>query len=369
MQASLQDFINTKKQEGGIVKQGEEATKQGLILPILQQLGWNPFDVQEVFPEYSIRNGRVDYSLRINNLNKVFIEVKKVSEDLEKHQEQLLRYAFNHGVKLAILTNGVIWWFYLPLHEGSWEQRRFYTIDIQSQLTADITEKLTAFLSKREVVDGKAVRNAENIYNSRQKGEIIRDTLPKAWQKLLSESDEALSEVVAETVEKICGYKPDFDVVIQFLKEISGQSSLVSRPKVVTTNASSDGASTPKIASSDPTSLAPSLSVSHENRKPSSFEFNGTRYEAKSWVELYKSFLQLIANTHPNQVHRLTELAGKKRPYFATDSSMLHTARQIPGSDLFFEANLSANDITKLIQRVLQTMNYEKDSMKINVAS
>ena len=223
MQDGLRNFISSKKQEGSLAKQGEEATKQGLILPMLQHLGWNPFDVQEVFPEYTIQSGRVDYSLRFNNFNKVFIEVKKVSEDLEKHQEQLLRYAFHHGVKLAILTNGIIWWFYLPLHEGSWEQRRFYTIDIHSQATDDISEKLTAFLSRQEVIDGKAITNAENIYNSRQKGEIIKQALPKAWRKLLSESDVLLFEVVAESVEKICGYKPDCEVVIRFLKDKSAE--------------------------------------------------------------------------------------------------------------------------------------------------
>jgi hypothetical protein len=38
---------------------------------------------------------------------------------------KLLNYSFQEGVKLAILTNGIAWWFYLPRHEGSGEYGSF----------------------------------------------------------------------------------------------------------------------------------------------------------------------------------------------------------------------------------------------------
>ena len=352
-----------------MAKQGEEATKQGLILPMLQHLSWNPFDVQEVFPEYSVESGRVDYSLRFNSLNKVFIEVKKVSEDLEKHQEQLLRYAFRHGVKLAILTNGIVWWFYLPLHEGSWEQRRFYTIDLHSQATDDIVEKLTAFLSRQEVIDGKAIKNAENIYNSRQKGEIIKQALPKAWRKLLSESDESLSEVVAEAVEKICGYKPDYETVVHFLKAISGEASLPSVSKKVLQKASVIAPVTDQGNSivSEPKRLT--ISPPTDNQKPVSFDFHGQTYDVYSWIGLLKTFIQVIADKHINELDQLTSLAGKRRPYFTTKSSLLRKASSVPNSPIFFETHFSANGIMRLIGRVLQTLGYTSESIRINMSN
>ena len=366
MQTGLQNFIDTKKNDENWIRQGEEATKQGLILPILQYVGWNPFDVQEVFPEYSVQNGRVDYSLRVNNYNKVFIEVKKVGEDLERHQEQLLRYAFQHGVKLAILTNGLLWWFYLPLHEGSWEQRRFYTIDVQSQDSADIVEKLGAFLAKSDVVSGRAVINAENIYNSRQKGEIIAQTLPKAWRKLLSENDDLLAELVAETVEKLCGYKPESTVAIQYLKDISGQAGLLSIPKkfrqrtIVEENiVHQNDLSESEIGKYNTNSLA-------ENGKPVSFEFDHQTYSVNSWINLLKTFVKLIAERHPNELTKLTSLVGKQRPYFTTNSSLLRKASQIPNSSIYFETHFSANGIMRLIGHALLTMGYSSDSIKIN---
>jgi len=55
----------------------ETATKQALVLRILKSLGWDPFNIDEVYPGYSVGSKRVDYALKFNGRNKVFIEVKK----------------------------------------------------------------------------------------------------------------------------------------------------------------------------------------------------------------------------------------------------------------------------------------------------
>ena len=128
MKEKLLQLIQQLKLDKRLVSFDEASTKQAVILRILSLIGWDTFNIDEVVPEYSIGGKKVDFSLRHSNANKTFIEVKKIGEDLEKHQEQLLNYSFQEGVKLSILTNGITWWFYLPLHEGSWEQRKFYTI-------------------------------------------------------------------------------------------------------------------------------------------------------------------------------------------------------------------------------------------------
>jgi hypothetical protein len=45
---------------------------------------------------------RVDFSLILNGKSKVFIEVKRVGEELDHHQEQLLNYAFKEGFELSM---------------------------------------------------------------------------------------------------------------------------------------------------------------------------------------------------------------------------------------------------------------------------
>ena len=215
----IRDSIKKLKSSGEIISFDEAKIKQAVILPILSMLGWNVFNINEVIPEYTVSGRKVDYALRIGNDNKVFIEVKKGGEDLEKHQEQLLDYSFKEGIELAILTNGITWWYYLPLKKGRWDQRKFYTIDIVQQGVEEVVEKFIEFLLKESVSTGQAVRKAEEVYESRKKHIAIKDTLPKAWNKLIVEPNKILIELLSETTEKMCGYKPDEKEIRKFLEK------------------------------------------------------------------------------------------------------------------------------------------------------
>ena len=84
----------------------ESATKQSVVIRLLSLCGWDPFDLSQVAPEYTVGNRRVDFALRPGSADAVFIEVKRSGENLENHQQQLLEDCFQEGVKLAALTNG-----------------------------------------------------------------------------------------------------------------------------------------------------------------------------------------------------------------------------------------------------------------------
>ncbi len=215
----INSFIHDlKKSYHKILSIDEAATKQAIILPLLQLLGWNPFDIDEVTPEYSVENKKVDYSLRINNTNEFFIEVKKPSEKLEVHQEQLLDYSFRQGVELATLTNGITWWFYLPTKKGNWQDRKFYAINIIQQDSEDITNKFIDLLSKENVQNHNALKNADAIYKGKRKKKLVKETLPEAWNKIITEPDSLLVDLLIETTEKLCGFKPESEEIQQFIK-------------------------------------------------------------------------------------------------------------------------------------------------------
>lgn len=214
----LTAFIESLKANPKVSIYDEAATKQAIILPLLHLLGWDTYNIDEVTPEFSVENRRVDYSLRLNNSNEFFIEVKKTGEDLEGYQEQLLDYSFRQGVELATLTNGITWWFYLPTKKGDWKARKFYTIDIIQQESIDIASKFVDLLSKNSVQSGKAVQHAESIYKGQMKKKTIDDTLSEAWNNIITESDTLLIDLIAETTEKICGFKPDTEQVKLFLE-------------------------------------------------------------------------------------------------------------------------------------------------------
>jgi hypothetical protein len=347
MEEKLLELIKRIHSDRRLVSFDEAATKQAVILRILSCLGWDTFNIDEVHPEYSVGGKKVDYALRHDNLNKVFIEVKRVGEDLEKHQEQLLNYSFQEGLKLAILTNGITWWFYLPLHEGSWEQRKFYTVEIYDQDGEEVTQKLTDFLLKENVISGKAIDNAEDIYKGRQKQYLIKETLPKAWNKIIEGPDEAFIELIAEITEKLCGYKPDNTTVERFV--ISNIRKIEHPPL-------------PKTSVITP---PPAIEESYAYRSISSFVFKGTRYEARSWRDMLIQVCNIMLATHRDRFEQVLNLRGSKKPYFTRNPNELRIPEKIDGTDIYAEVNLSAASIVKRSIDILSLFGYTKNDIAI----
>ena len=195
----------------------ESATKQVVVLRLLSLVGWDPYDLSDVAPEFTVGNSRVDFALRPGPANAVFIEVKRPSERLENHQQQLLEYCFQEGVKLAVLTNGGTWWLYLPLQPGGWEQRRFLTIDLESQEPDVVEQRFMEYLSRERVISGRAVSDAEDLVQSQQRAEITGKAIVEAWNQIVETPDDILVDLISETTERICGFKPEPESVEKFL--------------------------------------------------------------------------------------------------------------------------------------------------------
>lgn len=195
----------------------EAATRNSIILPILNRLGWDIFSRDSVYPEYPVGSKRVDYSLRILGQNRFFIETKRCNVDLACHQEQLLGYAFHFGVELACLTNGITWQFFLPLKSGEWEQRLFYTVDFENQ-SPDEIEKFFADILRREAVEDRtAVEKAEDIFVKKNRHAVIKTVFPAVWKDLVTNPPREFLDVICDKIEKTCGYRPDDATVARFL--------------------------------------------------------------------------------------------------------------------------------------------------------
>jgi len=351
---ALLEFIKKLKSERRLESYDEAATKQAIILRVLSILGWSPYNVDEVCPEYTVGGKKVDYALRTNGVNKVFIEVKRIGENLEGHQRQLLEYSFSEGVKLAVLTNGITWWLYLPYQEGPWEQRKFYTIEIYDQDAEDITSKFVEFLHKESVITGKAIENAERVYKSRQRERLIRETIPRAWDKLVAEPDERLVELIAETTERLCGYKPDDATIKGFLESHSQKPER----HIVPARSSSP----PKKHISGHTWRG---TEDYTNKRVASFSFDGSTYEVRSWKELLMKICEIMLNRHRRGFEQVFGLRGRKRAYFSRNPEELLEARQIKGTDIYVETNLSANSIVRLSKKIISLFGYPEDALVI----
>ena len=198
----------------------EKSTRAEVIDPVLERLGWDKFGEDFVI-EYSVPGGAVDYALHVRNMPKVFIEAKNPREDLRRHVDQLVTYCAKHGVPLAALTNGLNWWFYLPLKEGTVEARQFCRLDISVQDISEICNRLIEFLARENVYSGVAVENAEAHLQRLHEARNVDKALPQAWQDLIAGPDDMLVELINEKVEYLCGVKAGANHIKEFLVGLS----------------------------------------------------------------------------------------------------------------------------------------------------
>ena len=190
----------------------ESGVKQYVIMPLLHSLGWDIYDRNEVKPEYRTSRGLVDYALFFRNKVAVFLEIKKPSENLHYHEDQLLRYAYSEGVRLACLTNGRDWWFYLPLEEGPWEKRKFLEVSINEHRFQSMIKDI---LSKESISTGTSQKRAKSIL-------YVANHLPDIFLSLFREPDDLIVELIKEKFhEKYRSIDIDEAYIITFLKSIA----------------------------------------------------------------------------------------------------------------------------------------------------
>jgi predicted type IV restriction endonuclease len=131
-----------KLEEKGLVTT-EEGTKNALIMPFINALGYNVFDPTEVTPELTADIGtkkgeKVDYAILNNNQPVILFECKKFSANLtDTHVSQLYRYFSVTDARFGVLTNGVEYHFYSDLEEeNKMDSRPFMIFDL-----SDVSER------------------------------------------------------------------------------------------------------------------------------------------------------------------------------------------------------------------------------------
>ena len=174
--------------------------------------------MDEVAPEWTTTKGRVDFAICLGK-PRVFVEVKQPGR-FESGIEQLLQYAFTEGVPMAVLSDGRRWSVYLPGEAGSYIERHVDHLDVVERSLEDVEKILRRYLGKEEVSSGAYLDNAQKDLHSATRRQRAKDTIPKAWSKLLEEPDGLIAEYLIETVEEEAGVAPSEEDVRNFLETV-----------------------------------------------------------------------------------------------------------------------------------------------------
>lgn len=146
------DFKDAIKQLGErVVKlkeniQTEEATKNAFIMPFINALGYDVFNPLEVIPEMTCDIGtkkgeKIDYAIIKDSEPIILIECKHWKQNLNLHDNQLLRYFNVSKAKFGVLTNGVLYRFYTDLKQANiMDEKPFLEVDITDIRESQIEE-------------------------------------------------------------------------------------------------------------------------------------------------------------------------------------------------------------------------------------
>lgn len=366
MKKQITAFIQDLKSGNKLTTLDEASTKQGIVLRLLSLLGWDIFDVEEVYPDYSVNTTMISYALRIDSEVRLFIDVKSSHDKLEEHQKQLMACAAQDGVDLCVLTNGARWWFFLGADRSGRIHKRYYSCDFKEQPPEKIVTNLIDFMGRTKVAKGEALKSAKATYRS-QRQKKAADALPEAWNRLLSPPNKILVEILSETTEKQCGYRADSNLVEKFIK------SNLSRWKLKIPDGLQTIESLEVEADSAPHSVpqakkdaAPTPSIkSYAGMSISAYGFNGHRQNVSKWEEMLLSLCEFLAAAHSQNFEKVLWISGHQRPYFSTNSEELRIPEKIKKTNIYVETKLKPDEIVKIAHDLVAEFGYDRQMLEI----
>jgi type I restriction-modification system DNA methylase subunit len=166
----------------------EDATRLGLILPMFRALGWDIENVNEVSPEEKVSRGWVDFSFRIGNVPRYFLETKRASEDLNDPRwvKQAIDYSWTKSVTWALLSD----FEGLKVFNAEWKEEnpfraQFIEFNVDTYL-GDFNRLW--WLSRAETAERRLDAEAEKVGKKDKRqpvSQILFDDL-KTWRGKLS---------------------------------------------------------------------------------------------------------------------------------------------------------------------------------------
>ncbi|MBL8823796.1 MAG: hypothetical protein JNJ77_14500 [Planctomycetia bacterium] len=176
---SLLDKI--RKYQDRRTRLGEQNTKASLITPMIQALGWDTSDPDEVCHEYRTKSidSPVDYALCISKPI-LLIEAKGLGEALDDRKwiVQVLSYATVAGVEWCLLTDGDEYRIYNSAAAVNADEKLFYKIKL-TQTSIQESMSVLSLISKRELAGNNLREYWQSQVVDRRVRECLRSMVSK----------------------------------------------------------------------------------------------------------------------------------------------------------------------------------------------
>uniref|UniRef100_A0A832G908 Restriction endonuclease type I HsdR N-terminal domain-containing protein n=1 Tax=Ignavibacterium album TaxID=591197 RepID=A0A832G908_9BACT len=203
----------------------EEHIRLNIVLRLLEKLGWDIWNPKEVCAEFFVSpdedKTKVDLALFVNNYSpSVFIEIKylgKIFDKLSQIEKQLRNYNRDNTAIFSIITDGRVWRFYYSQTGGEFSQKCFKQLDLLKDDIEDIELHLLTFLSKTEIQNGAAEREASKYLTLSQKQKAMEDAIPQARRLIQEPPYPSLPEALINII-KESGITISIDEAIEYIK-------------------------------------------------------------------------------------------------------------------------------------------------------
>lgn len=177
---------------------GEQNTKASLIEPILEALGWDIRDPDEVHREYkpTTQDKPVDYSLALLRKPRLFVEAKPLGESLKERKwlGQILGYAAVAGVEWCVLTDGNEYDFYNATVPLDAEEKLFFQLRLSDCSVEEAARRLK-LISRSDMADSVLKSLWETHYVDRR--------VRQALQGMFESADAGLTRLIRRKVAEL----------------------------------------------------------------------------------------------------------------------------------------------------------------------
>ena len=314
----------------------EEATKHFLVMPVLVDvLGYDVTRGEEVQPEFTAdvgvkRGEKVDYAIMHDSAPAVLIECKSYGTHLSKneHTSQLFRYFTAASAPFAVLTDGVLWWFFTDLDaKNKMDPEPFLTFDFKRYRDADV-DALQRFTKDNFDVE----RNREFAF----KHKMYRLLLAKVRSEWESPSREFISILTKGLRPKPRDKKER--ATLEELARVALQDILGEKRESMNATLAEGGPEV--LARTDAPSPASTESGVADRRevvvptdggrlKPTAWGIGEERHRVKYWYEVLDGLAEAVIKADPQARAALCDPKGSLGRSFSSDPSTLREPHKV----------------------------------------